>query len=212
MNEMMYKEERYTASSANEYDCSGCAFYKGGLAGRGRDNCDEDVPDCSHVERADSRSIIWVKAETSPPPTELKLKSIYVIGSLRNPAIPEVSAALRKAGLDVFDDWYAAGPEADDYWKKYEEGRGRGYYDAITGLAAGHVFDFDRTHLDRCEAAVLVLPAGRSGHLELGYCAGRGKPTYILHDNPDRWDVMYRLATAVVPDVETLLTKIKEVL
>ena len=39
---------------------------------------------------------------------------LYVIGSLRNPAVPQVAKRLREAGFLVFDDWYAAGPEADD--------------------------------------------------------------------------------------------------
>lgn len=137
------------------------------------------------------------------------MKSIYLIGSLRNKEIPAIADALRTAGLEVFDDWYAAGPEADDYWKSYEQGRGRTYAEALEGYAARHVFDFDVSHLRRCDAAVLALPAGRSGHLELGYVAGLGKPTYVLlPDDHDRWDVMYRFATKVVPDVQELLREL----
>lgn len=165
---------------------------------------------CTPSARKDGKHIVWIKAGAAfvPPVVQPKQKSIYVIGSLRNDNIPKVAAALRAQGYDVFDDWYSAGPEADDYWKKYEEARGHDYYTALQGFAANHVFQFDRSHLDRCDAAVLVLPAGRSGHLELGYVAGRGKPTYILHDNPDRWDVMYRFATAVVPDVDGLIKEL----
>lgn len=106
--------------------------------------------------------------------------------------------SLRSVGLEVFDDWYAAGPEADDYWKKYEQERGRSYQEALEGYAANHVFSFDKFHLDRLDAALLVLPAGKSGHLELGYVAGSSKPTYILLDEQDiRWDVMYLFATKV---------------
>lgn len=133
------------------------------------------------------------------------MKSIYVIGSLRNDEIPEIATSLRALGLDSFDDWFAAGPEADDYWKKYEEGRGNGYKEALRGHAARHVFEFDKHHLDRCDSALLVLPAGKSGHLELGYVSGSGKPTYILLDRPDRWDVMYQFATEVFMNKEEML-------
>ena len=126
------------------------------------------------------------------------LKSLYVIGSLRNDIVPAVATDLRLLGLDVFDDWYAAGPEADDYWKKYEQEKGLTYQEALKGYAARHVFEFDKYHLDRCDAALLILPAGKSGHLELGYVSGRGKPTYILLDENDvRWDVMYQFATKI---------------
>ena len=125
------------------------------------------------------------------------MKSVYIIGSLRNAGIPEIGNAIRKLGIEAFDDWYAAGPEADDKWKEYEKGRGRSYSEALAGHAARHVFEFDKYHLDRVDAAVLVLPAGRSAHLELGYMAGRGKPTFVLFPDgePDeRWDVMYQFA------------------
>ena len=122
---------------------------------------------------------------------------IYLIGSLRNDKIPTIGHNLRGLGYDVFDDWYAAGPEADDYWKKYEADRGRDYAAALQGFAAEHVFAFDQYHLDSSDLGVLILPAGRSGHLELGYLIGKGKPGFILHDNPERWDVMYRFATNV---------------
>lgn len=136
---------------------------------------------------------------------------VYVIGSLRNPEIPQIASALRGVGHEVFDDWFAAGPEADDYWSKYEKERGRTYEQALTGHAANHVFHFDKKHLDNCDAAVLVLPAGRSGHLELGYCAGLGKQTYILlGEDHNRWDVMYRFATKVVPNLRELLIAIKK--
>lgn len=127
------------------------------------------------------------------------MTSIYLIGSLRNPQVPVVAELLRKAGFDVFDDWYAAGPEADDYWQKYENARGHTYGEALAGYAAQHVFAFDKYHLDRCEMALLMLPAGKSGHLELGYAAGKGKHTFILLDKvPDRYDVMYQFANGGV--------------
>lgn len=127
-----------------------------------------------------------------------KMETIYVIGSLRNPRVPLIAEALRAVGYDAFDDWYAAGPEADDYWQAYEKQRGRTLAEALDGYHARHVFQFDRRHLDRADSALLVLPAGRSGHLELGYVLGRGKPGYVLLDGePDRYDVMYRFCNRI---------------
>lgn len=139
------------------------------------------------------------------------IRTLYVIGSLRNPAIPQIAAELRQRcpGLEVFDDWFAAGPEADDHWKAYEVQRGRTFVEALAGRAARNVFRFDQSNLDRSDAAVLVLPAGKSGHLELGYMAGRGNPTFILNpEDGERWDVMYNFATAVLPTVEALAQRI----
>lgn len=135
---------------------------------------------------------------------------IYLIGSLRNPDIPVIGNKLRAAGFDTFDDWFAAGPEADDKWREYEIQRGRSYVDALQGLAAGHVYDYDHEHLNRSSAGVLVLPTGKSGHLELGYLIGSGRPGYILLDQPDRWDVMYRFASGVYTDLDSLIARLQE--
>ena len=134
---------------------------------------------------------------------------IYLIGSLRNPEIPWIGGELRAAGYEVFDDWFAAGPEADDRWRDYEKARGRSYAEALAGYAAGNVFGFDTRHLDRADAAVLALPAGRSAHLELGWMLGHGKPGYILLDSPDRWDVMYKLANGVFYNLADLVRYLK---
>ena len=141
------------------------------------------------------------------------IKSIYVIGSLRNETVPTVSSWLRSTGLEVFDDWFAAGPEADDYWKAYEVAKGNDYRSALSGHAAQHVFNFDKHHLDRVDAGLLVLPAGRSGHLELGYTIGRGKPGFILLDgdylDEGRFDVMYNFATEVFFSKEEMIEYFK---
>lgn len=124
---------------------------------------------------------------------------IYLIGSLRNESIPILAATLRAYGHDVFDDWFAAGPKADDHWQDYETYRGRTYGEALAAPAANNVFRFDKLHLDSCDTVVLVMPAGKSGHLEFGYSIGMGKRGIVFFDKvPERWDVMYRFAHQVV--------------
>ncbi len=131
---------------------------------------------------------------------------IYVIGSLRNPAVPLLAAQLREAGHEAFDDWYSAGPRADDHWQDYEKSKGHSFSEALQGYAAQHVFHFDRRHLKRADVVVLAMPAGKSGHLEFGYAMGLGKLGYILMDKePDRFDVMYAFATQVVNSATELI-------
>jgi hypothetical protein len=131
---------------------------------------------------------------------------IYLIGSLRNPRIPQIGKELRDAGHVVFDDWFAAGERADDSWQAYEQAKGHTYAQALQGLAANHVFEFDRRHLEQAEVVILVTPAGKSGHLELGWSLGVGKKGYVLLDAPvERWDVMYRFTHGVFSSVTALL-------
>lgn len=139
------------------------------------------------------------------------MKSVYLIGSLRNEKIPQVGNLLREHGWDAFDDWYGAGHEADDKWRDYENLRGRQHRDALFGYAARHVFEFDKRHLDRCDLAVLVMPAGKSGHLELGYFVGTGKPGFIYFDAvPDRYDVMHQFATDVFTSDQELISGLEK--
>ncbi len=137
------------------------------------------------------------------------MRSIYVIGSMRNPRVPEIAQALRGLGIEVYDDWHSSGPESDDRWQAYEKARGRTYREALAGYHAQNVFALDKLHLDRCDAALLVLPAGKSGHLELGYTLGRDKPGYILLEGePDRFDVMTLFATAIFTSVDEMLAEL----
>lgn len=136
----------------------------------------------------------------------LKKKKVYVIGSLRNPEIPAWAARIRDNGYEVFDDWFAAGPTADDSWKEYEQARGRKYRDAMKGYVARHVFEFDKKHIDEADIGVLILPAGKSGHAELGYMKGQGKKCIIvLNSEAERWDIMYNFFDHLVYDIDELM-------
>lgn len=157
-----------------------------------------------------SQSIIRYEGKTPPLVLPTRDKVIYLIGSLRNPRIPELAAYLRESAtnVEVFDDWYAAGPEADDYWKTYEQERGHTYLEALKGHSARHVFEYDKSHLDRCTHAVLVLPAGKSGHMEIMYAAyGVGAKAAILlePDADPRWDVMYQFIPTILERDEEVL-------
>jgi nucleoside 2-deoxyribosyltransferase len=138
------------------------------------------------------------------------MKSIYLIGSLRNPKVIDFGNRLRAAGFDVFDDWCSPGPETDAFWMEYERSRGRTFAEALQGHHAKDVFRFDKSHLDRCDMAVMMLPTGKSGHLELGYTIGKGKPGFILMDGePERYDIMYQFATGIFMKEEDLLAALK---
>lgn len=123
------------------------------------------------------------------------MRSIYIVGSLRSPLIRGIAGALRRDGHEVFDDWHSAGPKADDIWRGYEKERGRTLPEALLGAHAQDIMAFDRHNILTRNTTILALPAGRSGHLELGLAIGAGKDTHILLDRDyDRWDIMYGLA------------------
>jgi hypothetical protein len=137
---------------------------------------------------------------------------IYLIGSLRNPEIPKIAAKIREAGFEVFDDWWSASEDADDWLRDYYRARNFSYQDMLNSHAAKHIFSFDKFHLDRADVGLLVMPAGKSGHLELGYMAGQGKRCFVLFNEvPERVDIMYQFANGgVYFDIDSLIGGLNE--
>jgi hypothetical protein len=132
--------------------------------------------------------------------------TFYIIGSLRNPRIPHLAALLIAQGYGEYSEWYSGGARADDDWTSHERLRGRRYVEAIRGYHAKQVMEMDLRHLKRCDGAIMVMPCGKSGHLELGWMIGQGKPGFVLLDSePERFDVMLALPGITVVDSEEML-------
>ncbi|GAI94982.1 unnamed protein product, partial [marine sediment metagenome] len=72
------------------------------------------------------------------------------------------------------------------------------YYNAIEMLAdprTQRAFQEDRKWLNWANCVILLMPCGRSSHMEAGYGKGQGKLLYIFGDFPKgEFDVMYGLA------------------
>lgn len=136
---------------------------------------------------------------------------IYLVGSLRNPAITDIGNKLRDSGFEVVDNWMAAGPIADDSWQEYSNKRGRSYVEALQSREARHVFHFDKAYLNLSDIIVLAYPAGKSAHMEFGYALGRGKQGYILVDTEqERYDVMLQFANqGVFLSIDDLIKELK---
>jgi len=155
----------------------------------------------------------WKKGQKSIMDLRSPVKNIYVIGSLRNADIKKLAVDLRgihNGFYSVFDDWFSAGPRADDEWLEHQKFKGNSMKQALAGPAAQHVCAFDKKHLDMADVVVLAMPAGKSGHLEAGYAKGTGKKVYVVFDKePERWDVMYNLLDGVFENKEELYAQLK---
>lgn len=135
---------------------------------------------------------------------------IYVAGSLKSPRPREIANLLRLEGHKVFDDWHAAGWNADTEWKEYEKARGHTFREALVGAFAEHGFAFDRTNMLASHVFVLVLPAGKSGHMELMFCQGIGIKGIVYMDRePEDWDLMYKFVNKIVIGEQELLEELR---
>lgn len=142
-----------------------------------------------------------------------KQRVIYIIGSLRNNNVPVIANKLREVNKDweIFDSWFAPGRHADDFLRDYCKGKGLTYKETLKDWAATHIFAFDKKHISRSTDVVMVMPAGKSGHLELGWALGKGKRGYVLfNETPKRVDIMYQFATDIFFDFQELVTELKK--
>jgi hypothetical protein len=65
----------------------------------------------------------------------------------------------------------------------------------------------DKKWLDWCECCLLILPAGKSAHLEAGYAKGRNKKLIIWQDMfpKGEFDVMYKFADLITDNVNEIV-------
>lgn len=145
------------------------------------------------------------------------MTAIYVASSWRNPSQPVVVERLRAEGHEVYDfrnpdagtgfSWAEVKPDATPGIR----GKGSDWETAADYLAMvshpraveGFHSDFDA--MEWADTCVLVLPCGKSAHLELGWAVGAGKRTAILLEDPVEPELMYRMVDHLSPNVEDLL-------
>jgi hypothetical protein len=139
---------------------------------------------------------------------------IYVASSWRNDIQPFVVEALRKAGHEVYDFKNPAPGNTGFKWGEIDTGwttwRPETFRDALSHPIAKQGFGYDMAALADSEACVLVLPCGKSAHLEAGYAIGAGKPTIILLQNGDP-ELMYKMTPYIclsIPEVVVTLEKL----
>lgn len=63
----------------------------------------------------------------------------------------------------------------------------------------------DFSAMEQADTFVLVLPCGKSAHLELGWAVGAGKRTAILLEDPVEPELMYRMVDYLAPSLFDLL-------
>jgi hypothetical protein len=129
------------------------------------------------------------------------MSRVYVASSWRNPHQPEVVRALRIHGHAVYDfrdppnGTAFAWSNLDPDWMNWSAATYRRILTTDPIAAQGFLSDFrGMAWADTC---VLVLPCGRSAHLEAGWFCGQGKRTIILTRDGEEPELMALLANEV---------------
>ncbi len=137
---------------------------------------------------------------------------IYVASSWRNDAQPGVVEDLRRAGHKVYDirnpNQNGSGFHWSDISPEWESWTPDKFIEGLEHPLAQNGFASDFEALDWADAVVMVMPCGRSAHLELGYAAGQKKTTVIMVTEAEP-ELMYKMATHLVINTEQMLAALQ---
>jgi hypothetical protein len=137
-------------------------------------------------------------------------KRVYVASSWRNQVYESIVERLRLAGHDVFDFRNpvdgSPGFGFSQVDPNYPNWKPADFIEKMSHPVATAAFKRDRAALEWCDTLVLVLPSGRSAHLEAGYAAGQGKDTYILlAEDGFEPELMYGLNTRCSTSIDEIV-------
>ncbi len=126
-------------------------------------------------------------------------RSIYVASSWRNVHQPAVVELLRAVGHEVYD--FRNPPQTAGFgWEEVASGSGPldvpRFRSMLLHARAQEGFASDLDGMVGADTCVLVLPCGRSAHLEAGWFCGQGRRliVYIPAGVPVDPELMYLLA------------------
>lgn len=138
---------------------------------------------------------------------------IYVASSWRNGYQPLVVKCLRAEGLNVYDfknprlgDRGFSWDEIDPHFRNWTT------RDFVTGLQnplAESGFQSDFSAMQISNACLLVLPCGRSAHLEAGWFIGQGRTVVIYQPIKQEPELMYKMASLVSDDMDYITDFLK---
>lgn len=134
---------------------------------------------------------------------------IYVASSWRNAMQSDVVQNLRFAGHEVYDFKNPPGhhgfswAELDPNWQNWTAADYVGQLLLNPIAAAGYLQDF--RGMEWADVCVLVLPCGRSAHLEAGWFAGRGKRLIILTRDGEEPELMALMANHICISMQEVI-------
>ncbi|MFH1558537.1 MAG: hypothetical protein ABII76_27370 [Pseudomonadota bacterium] len=127
---------------------------------------------------------------------------IYVASSWRNEYLGVVIARLRLAGHKMFD---FRDPDGAFSWANVDPKWTHAFLQGLNHPEARRGFSRDMAGLRGAEVVLLVLPCGRSAHLEAGWAKGSGKPFLVYLPEPIEAELMYGMADLVTDDLSLII-------
>lgn len=142
--------------------------------------------------------------------------NVYVASSWRNEEQQQmVVRALRADGHEVYDFRHPEPGDDGFSWRQISNDRSwltdpDRFRAGLKHPVAQRGFGLDMGALRKCDACVLVLPCGRSAHLELGWATGAKKRTVVLLDTPlSEPELMYLMCDAICVSLGEVVSELR---
>jgi len=125
---------------------------------------------------------------------------IYVASSWKNQsAVLSLAELLESHGFEVDAFCRSTDKRYAFHWSEFVDNEAElQQYDALSFVNDPRVrraFVEDKKWLDWADTVIMLMPCGRSSHLEAGYAKGQGKRLFIYGEFPQgEFDVMYGFA------------------
>ena len=137
------------------------------------------------------------------------MSRVYVASSWRNNFQPIVVKALRHVGHEVYDFKNPRPGDNGFQWSqidhRWEQWTPQAYREALQDPVAQAGFKSDYDAMQWADTGVMVMPCGRSAHIEAGYFNGAGKRLYILLAERQEPELMYLMANGIFVTLAELL-------
>ena len=130
----------------------------------------------------------------------MESKRIYIASSWKNQqAVLELAETLELHGFEVDAFCRATDQRYAFHWSEFMDDKIELLkYDAVSFINDPKVqraFAEDKKWLDWSDTVIMLMPCGRSSHLEAGYAKGQGKRLFIYGEFlKGEFDVMYGFA------------------
>lgn len=165
----------------------------------------EDAATGVQVLMAEVRALRSAPLPTSPVGSA---QYVYVASSWRNLDHPGLVQHIRELGIEAYDfrhpapgDDGFAWDEIDPEWMSWTPEQ---FIAALEHPRAVEGFSKDFAAMMRADTFVLILPCGRSAHLELGWAVGAGKRTAIYLNGSHEPELMARMVNLITDDEDQL--------
>ncbi len=137
------------------------------------------------------------------------MSKIYCASSWRNESQPGVVEALRKEAHEVYDFRHPAKGNDGFSWRDvdpaWEMWSPKQFRAGLEHPVARRGYLVDMAALTWCDTCVLILPCGRSGHLEAGWAKGKGKGVVAYVPKSMEPELMYSMFDDIVTTMSELL-------